>query len=189
MNKRLFIGIPVKSVIAEHETGKWRSNSQLSQNRMSWTKPDNWHITLYFLGNTLSERIPLLTELIAQSFESVNTFTSELKEVGVFPNQQNPKVLWLGLQTLSPVVNAYQQLGELLKQNGFAFDEKPLKPHLTIARIKSIENSTAIRTIHEQYSGFSFGSAAIDRIVLFESILTQEGPVYKPLFVKTFQEQ
>ena len=189
MNKRLFIGIPIKSVVAERETGKWRSNSQLSQNRMSWTKPDNWHITLYFLGNTLSERIPLLTELIAQSFESVNTFTSELKEVGVFPNQQNPKVLWLGLQTLSPVVNAYQQLGELLKQNGFAFDEKPLKPHLTIARIKSIENCAAIRSIQEQYSGFNFGSAAIDRIVLFESILTQDGPVYKPLFVKPFQEQ
>jgi len=96
--------------------------------------------------------------------------------------------LWLGLQTLNPVVNAYQQLGELLRQNDFAFDEKPLKLHLTIARIKSIENSAAIRFIQEQYSGFSFGSSAIDRIVLFESILTQEGPVYKPLFVKIFQE-
>lgn len=187
--KRLFIGIPVRSKVAENEAGKWARNPELNQNRMSWTKPENWHITLYFLGETPSEKVPLLCGLINDSFGTTLGLVTELKDVGVFPNQRNPKVLWLGLQNLAPVMNAYRKLGALLQQNGFTFDEKPLKPHLTIARIKSIENSAAIRSIQEQYAGFSFGQVAIDRVVLYESILSQTGPVYKPLFVKIFPEQ
>lgn len=186
MDKRLFIGIPVKSPVADEEAQKWRINRQLNQNRMSWTRPENWHITLYFLGDTPSEKVPALTSLIAESFSNVKEFATELTEVGVFPNQRNPKVLWLGLQNLSPIMDAYCQLGDLLRKNGFAFDDKPLKPHLTIARIKSIENSAAIRSIQEQYAGFVFEPVLLDRIVLFESILSSSGPLYKPLFTGKF---
>jgi 2'-5' RNA ligase len=75
-------------------------------------------------------------------------------------------------------------LGELLQQNGFPFDNKPLKPHLTLARIKQLNDRPVFDSILNDYKKYSFGSVEIDRIVLYESILTQQGPVYKPLFEK-----
>jgi 2'-5' RNA ligase len=106
---------------------------------------------------------------------------------GVFPRLSNPKVLWLGLENLRLLMPAYIRLGELLRQNGFPFDNKPLKPHLTLARIKSIAHNDSFELFLTQNSRLTFGSVAISRIVLYESISTPGGPVYKPLFVKLLE--
>lgn len=187
MMKRLFIGIPVDSEIAAVQAGKWRSDRLLNENRFSWTRPENWHITLYFLGDTDSSRVTLLNRIVDESFDGVAAFQTELAGAGVFPNLRNPKVLWLGLTTLEPVMQAYETLGNLLQENGFSFDPKPLKPHLTIARIKSLENRMAFSSLFDKFGQQSFGDVAINRVVVFESILTSAGPVYKPLHEHFFK--
>ena len=181
--KRLFIGIPIESEMAVQVAETWRNDLMLNQNRLNWTKPETWHITLFFLGDTPDEKIDLLQQLIGESFNAIKAFSTQLNGVGVFPDSCNPRVLWLGLETLQPLMSAHIKLGDLLRQNRFSFDDKPLKPHLTLARIKSQENRDSFKSLLNQYSQFNFGKVAINRVVLFESILTSQGPVYKPLFV------
>ena len=182
--KRLFIGVPIQSDKATKQSIIWKNDRQLNSNQLNWTKPENWHITLFFLGDTPISKIALLQNLIEESFKNIEAFNTELIGLGVFPNTLNPKVLWLGLEDIQPLMPAHSQLGDLLQQNGFSFDSKPLKPHLTLARIKHLANRPVFWTLLKDYQQFSFGSVEIDRIVLFESILTQQGPVYKPLFEK-----
>ncbi|HCY43138.1 MAG TPA: RNA 2',3'-cyclic phosphodiesterase [Prolixibacteraceae bacterium] len=182
--KRLFIGIPVQSANAANLAETWRNDRELNDNRFSWTNPENWHITLFFLGDTAVSEIDLLWRLIDASFGETRAFNTELNGVGVFPDTGNPKVLWIGLKDIQHLLPAREKLGELLMQNGFAFDNKPLKPHLTLGRIKSLQNRQVFEELLKDYGEFLFDNVTIDQIVLYESILTQQGPVYKPLFVK-----
>ncbi|MDO8930126.1 MAG: RNA 2',3'-cyclic phosphodiesterase [Bacteroidota bacterium] len=184
MLKRLFIGAPIESGKATKQAGIWKNDRQLNSNQLNWTKPENWHITLFFLGDTTVSKISLLQNLIDESFNGIKAFKTELSGLGVFPNLNNPKVLWMGLTDIQPLLPGRNQLGELLQQNGFPFDNKPLKPHLTLARIKFMENRTVFDSLLNDYKEFSFGSVEIDRVVLYESILTPHGSVYKPVFEK-----
>lgn len=184
MMKRLFIGLPIESKIASKLALSWQNDWQLNKNRFNWTKPENWHVTLYFLGETNDTGIALLQNLIDQSFSETKAFKTRLVGVGTFPDTVKPKVLWIGLEDLSPLLHSREQLGGLLQQNGFSYDDKPLKPHLTIARIKYLVNRRVFEKILKEYGQFRFGTAEIGRIVLYESILTQQGPIYIPLFEK-----
>jgi len=184
MMKRLFIGIPVVSEKAVGQVQAWRTEPELEGTVLKWTKPENWHLTLIFLGNTPESLIDQLQNLIVESFAEVSAFQTRISGIGVFPNTHNPKVLWLGVENIQPLMPGYNRLTELLRQNDFSSDNKPLKPHLTLARIRNSYHNNSIESMIEKYQNADFGSVIIQRVVLFESILTPEGPVYKPLFVK-----
>ncbi|MBL7966953.1 MAG: RNA 2',3'-cyclic phosphodiesterase [Prolixibacteraceae bacterium] len=186
MFKRLFIGIPVSSDAARKQSDSWRFDRLLNQNRMSWVKPENWHITLFFLGDTPEERVPVLKNLIDEAFEGVEVVQTELRGAGVFPDWRNAKVFWLGLATIDSLIPAHNRLAESLTQNGFDFDNKPLKPHLTLARIKSLEHRDSLKSLLQQHQHSGFGTVKLERVVLFESVLTSQVPVYKPLYANVF---
>ena len=156
----------------------------MTRNVLNWTIPGNWHITLFFLGSTEVSAISLLQQLIEESFRDVKAYQTELMGVGVFPNTHNPKVLWLGLEDIQPIISAYSQLGESLQQNGFSFDQKPLKPHLTIARVKKTNHPSAFQSLLDKYQKTVFDRIEIKSVALFESISTSDGPVYRPLCIK-----
>lgn len=182
--KRLFIGIPIESQKSVQQVQVWKNNRQLNQNVLNWTIPGNWHITLFFLGNTDESAVPVLQQLIDESFSEIQAYDTELHGVGVFPNTNNPKVLWLGMENLQPLLPAYIRLGELLQQNGFSFDQKPLKPHLTLARVKRTDNPSAFQSLLAEFQETIFDRIKVNKVALFESITTSAGPVYRQLFVK-----
>ena len=162
----------------------WKKDRHLNQNVLNWTIPENWHITLFFLGSTEESAIPMLEQLIDKSFSEIKAYQTKLRGVGVFPNTNNPKVLWLGLDDLQPLMSAYSELSESLQENGFSFDQKPLKPHLTIARVKKADNPLSFQMLLTEYQEKVFDWVDMNEVVLFESVSTAAGPIYKPLFVK-----
>ncbi len=182
--KRLFIGIPIESPKSVQQVEVWKRNSHLNRNVLKWTILENWHITLFFLGSTEESAVAVLQQLIEESFSKIQAYQTELRGVGVFPNTNNPKVLWIGLEDIQPLISAYSHLGESLQQNGFSFDQKPLKPHLTIARVKRADNPSAFESLLAEYQETVFDQVNMDKVVLFESITTSAGPIYKPLFEK-----
>lgn len=181
--KRLFIGIPIQSDKILETTKIWRKDEKLYHNVLKWVNPENWHITLIFLGETPGSAVALIQQLIEESFSSIQAFSTEMSGIGVFPNTHNPKVLWLGLESLQPLMPACARLGELLQSNGFSLDNKPLKPHLTLARVKNTGHRVSFESLLKQYHQSAFSTVLIRQIVLYESILSSGGPIYKPLYV------
>jgi 2'-5' RNA ligase len=181
--KKLFIGVPIYSPNAWQHVDRWSSDGYLNLNRMVWTRPPNWHVTLFFLGATPESQVTLLGQLIGDSFREVSPFTPQLSGLGVFPENRKPRVLWLGLD-LQPLMAAYAELGDLLRENGFPADLKPLKPHLTLARIKSLPNRPPLESLLNEYQSFNFGTVDVNRVTLFESISKPSGVIYEPLFEK-----
>ena len=93
MIARLFIGVPVESATVGQVVKTWRNDLLLNHSRMNWVKPENWHITLFFLGNQQISSFALLQRLIEESFCSVKVFSTQVIGIGVFPGQGKPKVL------------------------------------------------------------------------------------------------
>ena len=188
MIARLFIGVPIESEIVLQQVRKWRADELLNRNLLNWVKPENWHVTLYFLGNQPISLINILSRVIEESFFDVQTFNALVDGLGVFPHEHNPKVLWSGFDNLQPIIPAYLRMGELLKQHEITFSTQLFKPHLTLARIKGLDQSPYFDSFLSSWKQSAFGSVPIDRIVLYESVSTPKGPVYQPLFVKTLEK-
>jgi RNA 2',3'-cyclic 3'-phosphodiesterase len=182
MNKRLFIGVPIQSEKAVQAELQWRNSQELNVNQINWTKPVNWHMTLFFLGDTPVSKIEVLKQLIEQSSHGISAFRSELSGVGLFPDSRHPKVMWIGLENVEPLLTSRNRLGNLLHDNEINFDNKPLKPHLTIARVKQVINQESILSWFQEYREMNFGPIKIDRIVLYESVLKPGGPEYRPVY-------
>ena len=185
--KRLFIGIPILSARVVQATETWRTDKNLNQNVVKWVNPENWHITLVFLGNTEESEIPGLQQFIEETFAGIEAFVTRMKGPGVFPNFNNPKVLWLGIDTVEALMPAQILLVQKLRQKGFILENKPLKPHLTLARIKNAAHCNSLNLLIEEHQNLDFGSVFIDRVILYESRSTLDGPVYQPLFVKELE--
>lgn len=185
--KRIFIGVPIRSEKAWQTAYRWQSDpeySGLNQNRLAWTKASNWHITIVFLGACPEDVVSGLSQLIDQAFEHSFAFSSSLHGVGVFPEKRKPNVLWMGLDNIQPLLPAYNKLVDLLRKNDFAFDSQPLKPHLTIARVKHLANRSSFDSLLEAFGDTHFESVFIDRVTLFESVSTSQGVRYVPLYEK-----
>ena len=64
---------------------------------------------------------------------------------------------------------------------GFREEDRQFRPHITVARIKKVQNAAVFRAAVRTYDDFEFGVAHGDEVVAYASSLTDEGPIYTPL--------
>ncbi len=94
------------------------------------------HITLRFIGDVDEERIDEIGDIVDDVLKGVRRGRLNLKGTGVFPNERNPRVLWVGIDTELPLAHIAEELSVRFRQAGIPFDEKPFKPHITVGRIE-----------------------------------------------------
>jgi len=138
----------------------------------------NLHFTLQFLGE-ISERE---TQLIIQELHKIefSKFEICLKGIGVFPNIEAPKIIWIGIDEHSSnkMINLSKKVEKSLEPLGF-MSNKPFKPHITVFRIKK-----KIRDITKEmkiYKNINFGIQEVSNFKLKKSELTTNGPIYSDL--------
>ena len=138
MKLRVFISIPVPNtaglnpLVRDLKTVRGLKVSNVSQ----------LHITLRFLGDVDEERIDEIGEIVSDTVSDIQKSRLSLKGLGCFPNERNPKVLWVGIDTALPLERIADKLSAKLRKAGIPFDEKPFKPHVTVGRIDGRCNIT-----------------------------------------------
>lgn len=136
----------------------------------------SFHLTLKFLG----EVPDLLVNKIREKLSEIKfkPFTVALNKIGVFPNEDYIRVIWIGLKDSQKVIELQQKIDKQL-YGMFKMDKK-FHPHITIARVKFITNKEGLiknlKAIKIKEIGFE-----VDKFQLVKSILTQQGPIYKVL--------
>ena len=104
---------------------------------LSWVEPDRWHATLAFLGDTLPERVPALSEALREFAGGREPFGTGLRGVGAFPTVVEPKLIFAGVEDADGSWSSLAgSLRLLLAQDGFPTEDRPYRPHLTLARVK-----------------------------------------------------
>ncbi|HEU0179706.1 MAG TPA: RNA 2',3'-cyclic phosphodiesterase [Blastocatellia bacterium] len=177
---RTFIAIEIpseiKSALAALQTELRRAGADVS-----WTKPENMHLTLNFLGEVDERRIGEIERACVSSAAEFQPFTLRINDTGVFPNARQPRVLWAGLSgAVENVVEMRRRIDERLAQIGFKRDEKRFNPHLTIGRLKSNKKTRELLALADahQLPALSF---VVTEIVLMKSELHPAGAEYTPI--------
>src|SRR5438874_11926278 len=70
--------------------------------RASWTRENNLHLTLKFLGNVPVAHIPALSTAVAEAAHEIDPFDLVISGCGTFPPHGRPKVLWIGCASMGP---------------------------------------------------------------------------------------
>ncbi|HLN55232.1 MAG TPA: RNA 2',3'-cyclic phosphodiesterase [Bacteroidales bacterium] len=180
--KRIFIGIKInpdknfkKLITAIRE--------ELSGEAIKWTDLENIHITLAFLGDTHEDRLEGINEMLREKCEGRGGFEISLKGFGVFKSLHDPKVFWAGLYQSDKLSTLQASIVEGLKGLGITVEGRPFSPHLTIGRIKHIRDFDNLKVLLLKYHSTDIQRINVSEVILYESILRQEGPVYKALEV------
>jgi 2'-5' RNA ligase len=155
--------------------------SKLPPAQIKWVEPDHMHLTLKFMGETPHDKLVQIKQSIHQVISVFPSFEIEIKALGMYPNNQRPRVIWLGINAENYLILLHNQLDQALKGEGIKSDRRPFSPHLTIGRVRrnaDQESVIQIGRILSQFKIASLGSIKIDEILYYQSVLTPQGPIY-----------
>jgi 2'-5' RNA ligase len=154
----------------------------LSNERIKWVNFSTLHLTLFFLGETSTNQIEILKDMMCKEFEGISKFLLLLSGLGVFGSKNNPKVIWIGVKQSQSLNDCYSKIVKIVKSLGFKEDERGFNPHITIGRMNQIEDLSLLTELIDEQQNTLYQQSVIDKIILYKSELTPQGPIYTPLY-------
>jgi RNA 2',3'-cyclic 3'-phosphodiesterase len=188
---RLFVALhPVASVLPalERLQAKWRLSPGASAVR--WTRPEQIHLTLRFLGGVEVDRIPEACRLLDQVCRGHRPFGLRLQGTGCFPSGGLPRVVWVGIDgAVDALRNLQASVAGALAGLGDHREDKLFHPHLTIGRVR--RGGREVRNLQAAAQDLSTQDVVewpVDRVMLLRSELRQDGAHYSRLATVSLSE-
>jgi RNA 2',3'-cyclic 3'-phosphodiesterase len=156
---------------------------------LKWTGQAQLHVTLRFLGDVERSRLHLVVDAASYAASQTKQFSLQLGDLGAFPNERSPRVLWVGLleaEGKSRLSRLFSVLEEAIVHRGFPPEPRAFSPHLTMARardrLSSADRSRIGRALQELRRSTNL-QASIDvrQITVMESSPSAAGARYSPV--------
>ena len=148
-----------------------------------WVRPTGLHLTLAFLGEVEAERVAAIAQALREKLKQEGGFRAHFAGLGSFPNAGPVRVVWAGLEPAARFSRLAELAQDALRVATVAFDDKPFRSHITLARCDPpwpahvrTEIGELAEGLGERLAGQSF---ACDRATLFSSVLGKSGPTYR----------
>jgi RNA 2',3'-cyclic 3'-phosphodiesterase len=152
---------------------------------VTWVRPQQMHLTLKFLGDVPDTETPDICRVVKEIAGQFEPFEIIFRGAGAFPNAREPRTLWIGIDDGGEELKRLQaELDEALKTKlGYAKERRGFHPHLTIGRVKRMDNESGdhLRRLLEENAHFDADLAIVDEVVTFASFLGRQGPTHEPL--------
>lgn len=151
---------------------------------VKWVEEDNFHLTLYFIGEVKPTLAAKVKEELAFAATGMPFFRFTLKGVGAFPNLTQPRVLWVGVSEGQELWRLHQRVSQQLNRLlGTPAPSPDFAPHVTLGRVRSPRRLPALAKLLDEHREEYFGRQEVKSFSLMESRLRREGPVYTRLSV------
>jgi len=184
-NIRSFIAIEIPEEVKGILSRLQESLKAKSGSYIKWVDAWGIHITIKFLGNVASQRIPQIIQTLFLVGRGIPSFSLELGEPGVFPNIQRPQVIWVGLKgEVSKLSQLQRQVERALIPLGFSPEARPFTPHLTLGRVREGTPPQERKRLGSLFTTIpleKMPSFSVESMVLMKSQLTPKGAIYTPL--------
>ena len=175
---RLFVALPVpEDVKVAIQRTQAAIRQRLPNAGISWTRPEQFHLTLKFLGDVPAQSVPALIAALRLVAADFRPLALQSRGLGFFPSARAPRVLWAGITDLSGQLNRLQERAERACTD-FTTEtvESRFHAHVTLARVKRFARGlpeAAAPGLNQE-----FGAWTATNVELIRSQLASEGPNY-----------
>lgn len=139
--------------------------------------PENWHVTLRFLGASSPEQADRVAGFLDERL-STPPFSISFAGLGAFPEPSRVGVLWLGIDRGAAELAEIADLcEEAAVAAGFNAHDRPFHAHLTLARLRPRRDVTPLV---EGFPAFPL-TQPVSEVVLFRSHFGGGGARYERL--------
>lgn len=133
---------------------------------LRWTDPNQWHLTLSFMGEVPERTVEPLVERLAARAGRFTAESVSISGAGAFPNPYRARVLWAGVR--EQVEGGLRALATGIRHACSAAGAAPeggrFHPHITVARLRRPMEATRWIRVLEGYAGPSWTAAEVTLI-------------------------
>jgi 2'-5' RNA ligase len=182
---RLFIAVTLpEEVKAKLESAQAELRRALPGPGVRWTRREQFHLTLKFLGDVDAARVPPLEEAIRAACRGFSALPLRAERVGFFPDLRYPRVVWAGVRDQAGQLPRLQQAVDAATRD-FTTEQKEERftGHVTLARIKAIRGPES-EALGQAASGMAerlSGQWTAGKVELMRSVLSPQGARHNSL--------
>lgn len=176
---RAFMAVEVDTELVD-KISEIQKNLAEANAQVKFVEPENLHFTFKFLGDISPEKAESIINMAEEKTKNYSPFNIKIKGTGVFPNMGYIRVIWLGVEEPEVFSKMQEDFDQDFVKMGFK-RERSYIPHLTIGRVKGVQNKELLVTIVKELQNIEVGTMNVDKLVLKESELTPVGPIYTDL--------
>jgi 2'-5' RNA ligase len=182
---RCFIAIELPEKLKQELASLQTKLKAASQASVKWVDAKGIHLTLKFLGNVNTDQLPSIVETVTKAKLGIAPFHLEVAGTGVFPNQRQPRVAWVGLRGDVPILLQIQERVESsLVPLGFAAESRSFTPHITLGRVRPEGEAAEKQKLGQVMVSTKFEASTpldVKAIYLIQSQLRPTGAIYTNL--------
>jgi RNA 2',3'-cyclic 3'-phosphodiesterase len=159
---RLFVAIvPPPAVLAEVAAAL--SPLQAARPELRWTGPEDWHLTLAFLGEVAEPVLDDLTLRLGRAAARHPVQRLSVRGGGAFPRPSRASVLWAGMESDGDLAALAASVAAGARRAGAAPPDegRRYRPHLTLARSRQAANLTDLAGTLEGFQGQTWAATEI----------------------------
>lgn len=173
---RIFVAIPVPPALAAELARALPALPGLKR-----VAPELLHVTLAFVGQVEEERVADVIAAAAAAAAASGALDIGLATVRRFPDRGRPSMIWAGTGAAAPSI---ERLGGAVRtelgRRRVPFDAKPLRAHVTLARVRDSASADEAEAIDAavraaRVDGLAFRAGDLH---VMESRLSPKGPLY-----------
>jgi 2'-5' RNA ligase len=178
---RLFFAVPASQKVREAVRTAIES-FPVDNPPWRWIPPENFHLTLKFLGETDEDMVPPLHDTASAVSSRIAPFSMAFGGFGGFPSLSRPRVLFF---SITSGFGALAELAALVEDAvaplGFAKEHRSFRAHLTLARIKRRLPPAVSEKLLTVPPLPTSTVQEVDHFVLMRSHLRREGAMYEEI--------
>jgi 2'-5' RNA ligase len=172
---RAFVAVRIPSNTLEQLAAVQERLKQQLEN-VSWTRAEAMHLTLRFLANVKSAKLPTLTNALRADVRTHKSFELQLVTLGSFSN----RVLWVGVGRGGEELTALAEtVRDAAKHFGSHEEERPFNAHVTLGRFR--ERGRGVSAVLKNFPPTLFTPWRVDHVALIRSELSPKGSRYTML--------
>lgn len=184
---RLFVALEIPEAVREDLAAvqkqvqkKVHKDLQTAATELRWVRPENFHVTLKFVGQASSEELAAIMEEL-RGVRPEGAVKAAIRGLGYASHAKRGGVLWATMEPSTFMKMLAAQIDRRLERLGIVAEKREFLPHLTLARCKQNSVMPAIRAAVRNYESRDFGSMVCEEFQLMESHLGAGGSQYSKL--------
>ena len=148
---------------------------QDKRQKIRWLPPENYHLTLVFLGDVESTILSGLQFALEQKLEAAESVPLTISAITPFPFSR-PRIAAALVEQTTELLRLQSDVGNCVRKYGITPERRRFVPHVTLGRVKP----RAGKSVNFKARNILLSGIA-DSVTLFQSELTPDGAIHTAL--------